>query len=374
MPGTGSMFFIFLTSFLAASLARAQSVELAGRFYARSSPSFGKKDADDYWSGRKSNVLGILQPGTRAEILRTKMMPSGNSAFFVKVTEGALKGKEVWFYQRKGIDERRVKVAASPSPIPAKPEIPTEATSGSECAGGTCHSPTQNSSAISAIDAVVKKAQPRFGLSDLYTKAVNNNGKGDDDLYGVRNFRTVLDGLVYRGGANNTYPKDKRDWRKNENPLQRDGLQNLCEQGFDTAIYLYPTNFKSAPPSVECVTKDGKHNKLTYLNHVASDNNAATKKILKMVHERLKDPRNKKPLYLHCWNGWHSSGYMSSVILRQFCGTSANDAVNYWNKNTDGNNKGATYDRIRERIRNYRPDPALAISPEVRKQVCLPTK
>ena len=40
---------------------------------------------------------------------------------------------------------------------------------------------------------------------------------------------------------------------------------------------------------------------------------------------------------MHCWNGWHASGYISALSLRQFCGVSGSDAVAYWIRNTDNN-------------------------------------
>jgi hypothetical protein len=44
-----------------------------------------------------------------------------------------------------------------------------------------------------------------------------------------------------------------------------------------------------------------------------------------------------------CWNGWHASGYISALSLRQFCGVSKSNAVAYWIRNTD-NNDGPEYD------------------------------
>ena len=67
----------------------------------------------------------------------------------------------------------------------------------------------------------------RYRLADATQKLVDNKGNGYENLYGVRNFRAVLGGIYYRGGANNAYHRTNK--RGNENPLPSDGLQNLTE-------------------------------------------------------------------------------------------------------------------------------------------------
>jgi hypothetical protein len=83
----------------------------------------------------------------------------------------------------------------------------------------------------------------RYRLSDARQKLVDNQGNGFSLLYGTRNFRSVLNGVYYRGGANNYYHKTNK--RDNMNPLPTDGLQNLCEEGFSTALYLYSANYSA---------------------------------------------------------------------------------------------------------------------------------
>ena len=82
------------------------------------------------------------------------------------------------------------------------------------------------------------------------TKIVDNRGDGFDDLYGTRNLRPILHGVAYRGGANNYYHKTNK--RKNNNPLPKDGLQNLCTEGF--SFYLLIQNqldlWKKANPAI----------------------------------------------------------------------------------------------------------------------------
>ena len=88
-------------------------------------------------------------------------------------------------------------------------------------------------------------------------KITDNIGKGNDSLYGTRNMRTILYGVAYRGGANNFYHKlNKRD---NHNPLPEDGLENLCNQGFSTAVYLYGTNFSESKKQFDMLKKEDEY-------------------------------------------------------------------------------------------------------------------
>jgi hypothetical protein len=207
----------------------------------------------------------------------------------------------------------------------------------------------------------------RYAFPDVYAKLVNDHGDGFEDLYGVRNFREVIPGLVYRGGANNLYNKNGK--RANNNPLPQIGLTNLCEEGFANAVYLYSTNYSKSAHAADC--KSGRSNAahLDYLQKSPLLYKSAVKDILQIVYDTI-EGKTAGPVYVHCWNGWHASGFISAVILRQFCGFSGDQAVNYWNKNTDGNNRGKEYDKIRANLRAYTVDPAYAISPETQAQIC----
>ena len=85
-----------------------------------------------------------------------------------------------------------------------------------------------------------------------------------------------------------------------------------------------------------------------------------------MTYESISNP-NKGPLYLHCWNGWHQSGYVSAVLLRQFCDLGPEEAVllegisNAWNNG---------YDRIKTAIRDFQPYDDITISAEVKEKIC----
>ena len=209
--------------------------------------------------------------------------------------------------------------------------------------------------------------QSRYPLQDVFTKLVNNRGDGFEALYGTRNFRAVLSGVVYRGGANNAYNKYKK--RDNSNPLPPEGLENLCKEGFATAIYLYPTNYELAAHSAACQSvRTGQDHSLQYLQK-SPFNSSQRKEMLRLVRDILSG-NTEGPLYLHCWNGWHASGFISALILRQYCGFTAEQAVDYWNKNTDGVNVGSAYDSIREQLRKFTPIAELTVSDDIRGRVC----
>ncbi|NJL26146.1 MAG: hypothetical protein HC902_13940 [Calothrix sp. SM1_5_4] len=203
----------------------------------------------------------------------------------------------------------------------------------------------------------------RYGLRNLDEKRVNDRGNGFDGLYGVRNFRQVLRGVFYRGGANNLYHREKR--RDNRNPLPDDGLYNLCSEGFKNAIYLYATGFKKAPPVVNCESSVQGRNRLVYEQLSFA---SKTRAILERVHAAIVNPE-QGPVYAHCWNGWHASGFAAAVSLRQFCGMDGDSAVAYWIRNTDGND-GRSYDGHKRRIREFIPYSDLQIDPATRSRIC----
>lgn len=207
----------------------------------------------------------------------------------------------------------------------------------------------------------------RYGLRSAAQKLVDNRGNGFENLYGTRNFRAVLNGVFYRGGANNAYHRTSK--RNNSNPLPNDGLENLCQEGFTTAIYLYSTNYASAPHTVNCRMNDGSPNQLTYKQvSILSASNSEIRSVLELILEHVRVPA-RGPVYAHCWNGWHASGITAAYALRQFCGFSGEQAVRYWNENTDGNN-GSSYEGVRSKIRAFRPFPGLELTAAERTVLC----
>lgn len=212
--------------------------------------------------------------------------------------------------------------------------------------------------AFSIVDEA-KTYKDRYGVNSPDTKITDNRGRGREYLYGTRNMRSVLHGVMYRGGANNVYFSPPRD---NRNPLTKTGLVNLCREGFGSSIYLYSTNFHTAPKTVYCESTPGE------VDYLQIDPYNKTEKILDLVHKRIKG-QLEGPIYAHCWNGWHYSGLISAIALKQFCGYSSDQALSYWIRNTDGNSKG--YESIKTKIKNFKPDPRFQITAEEQSAICM---
>ncbi len=210
--------------------------------------------------------------------------------------------------------------------------------------------------------------QERYSSNDLLYKITDNRGDGYDSLYGTRNLRTILHGVAYRGGANNYYHKSAK--RHNHNPLPNDGIRNLCNEGFSASVYLYRQNFESAPVRDTCGCVSGSWNEHKYYQFDYNDQNHIYE-MLKLVHASAVND-SIGPIYLHCWNGWHASGLLSALCLRQFCGFDKWQAINYWDLGTDGANNSPRYQVIREIIKNFEPYPDLMITDDLGNRICPP--
>ncbi len=208
----------------------------------------------------------------------------------------------------------------------------------------------------------------RYQEKDLLYKIVDNKGNGFDNLYGTRNLRPILHGVAYRGGGNNYYHKENK--RKNSNPLPNDGVDNLCKEGFSNSIYLYRTNWESAKKKSECKCVNNSKNNLTYSQYDYFEESHVYE-MMKLVYESATD-KHSGPVYLHCWNGWHASGYMSAIILKQFCGYSDLNAISYWDLCTDGTNTSPRYNSIREKIKAFTPYPEFILKDSIGNKICPP--
>ena len=208
----------------------------------------------------------------------------------------------------------------------------------------------------------------RYNEKDLLTKIVDNRGDGFKELYGTRNLRPILHGVAYRGGANNYYHKTNK--RKNSNPLPNDGLENLCNEGFAHSIYLYRTNWESVEKSKSCNCVNNTENNLTYSQFDYFDREHI-RQMMELIYESAID-KHAGPVYLHCWNGWHASGFISAVILKQFCGFSDLDAVTYWDLGTDGANTSPRYNSIREKIMAFEPFDEFKLEDSLGNKICPP--
>ena len=208
--------------------------------------------------------------------------------------------------------------------------------------------------AIFSCGAKATSVEDDFGLTNLYDRAINDQGKGVPELYGTRNFRVVLKHTLYRSGGNNSYLPVPR---ANQNPLPPVALENLCLAGFQTAIYNYTTNFDTAQKSLVCMK-----NAMRYLQ---IDPKYKAKELLTLVKWHID---NNKVMLDHCWNGHHASGLLSAYVLMQYCSWNNANALQYWIKNTDGDSDG--YDSIKQRIKDFVPYPELMISVEKQKEIC----
>ncbi|MAP01736.1 MAG: hypothetical protein CMD01_02820 [Flavobacteriales bacterium] len=220
---------------------------------------------------------------------------------------------------------------------------------------------------------------PAFAFSSLYfkkrykeehllKKIVDNKGDGFDSLYGTRNMRPILHGVAYRGGANNYFHKTQK--RKNNNPLPNDGVLNLCREGFSSSVYLYKSNWDSSFSKNSCSCVNNTLNNLSYyqLNYFDSID---VDKMIHLVYNSALDS-SVGPVYLHCWNGWHASGFIAAILLKQFCGYSSLDAVNYWDLCTDGTNISPRYNFIRDKIKAFKPIQKYTINDSLGNLICPP--
>lgn len=209
----------------------------------------------------------------------------------------------------------------------------------------------------------VEKYKKLYSLEDVYKKQTDNKGNGNVALYGTRNFRVVLHGIYYRGGANNKFNKHAK--RDNQNPLPQEGLENLCKQGFSEAMYFYKDNYDESEKIIAC----GKEQNLEYLQ-LASLKSGNEKALLLQVHKHIKGEISG-PMYGHCWNGWHASGYAAAINLMQFCGWDNKKALAYWRKNTDGNDT-KEYKNVMTKVVKFKrfDDKDLQITNEEQKLIC----
>ena len=166
----------------------------------------------------------------------------------------------------------------------------------------------------------------------------------------TRAFKTVIPGLLYRGGG-----------AGGKVPLTQEALKGLCEAGFSLAVYGYTEGFRGTQ-QIHCTDSiSGQHNMLTYIAGEASEL-AFEQDVMNRIHTVVANP-NAGPVFVHCWNGDHASGELASFGLRQFCEWSGPAATAYWSRNQHG---AAPISRIRK----FNPNPALGIAEEDRAVLC----
>jgi len=167
---------------------------------------------------------------------------------------------------------------------------------------------------------------------------------------GTRQLLTVLPGVLYRGGG----PGGQR-------PLPPSVLRALCEAGFSLAVYAYDIGW-SNPGPIACKNKiTGQANTLTYIAGRATDPAFKTQ-FLSRVRSVAVNPA-RGPVFVHCWNGYHASGELAAVALRQVCGWDGGTASAYWRRHSGG------FPLI-SRINKFQPQDSLDVPSDVRAQLC----
>jgi hypothetical protein len=165
-------------------------------------------------------------------------------------------------------------------------------------------------------------------------------------FHGIRDYREVMPGALYRGGANN-----------GRLPLRKEQLNALCEAGFGTAIYLYKTGF-SGPSTIQCSKGSLKY---IYEGWEGAGRAAVDQDIYDTI-------KNKgKPVFVHCWNGIHATGAVAATALMQFCGVSPQKAVEYWKV---GVAPKVQYPSVIHNIESFQPNLKLQLTSEEKDQYC----
>lgn len=198
--------------------------------------------------------------------------------------------------------------------------------------------------------------------TSIYTKINGNKGEGALEFKGVRNLRPVLNGVLYRSGANNNYGPVIS--RSNDNPLSFQTLLNLYESGFRRAYYLYSSNFdKAGWPAMTSVLNEVN---MDYVSLVPKNDSLAKIILTDIFHSITGD--SSGAILVHCWNGWHMSGLVSAYALIQFCDFKPDQAWEYWKACTDNNYAG--FPKIKARIFAFLPDEKIKITNEKKQEIC----
>ncbi len=173
-----------------------------------------------------------------------------------------------------------------------------------------------------------------FGLSLGANASVGN----------LQRFYEVMPGALYRGGTTEGVGRAA---------MKESSLKALCENGFSQAYFLYG---KPSKPTVRCNAGEIRYSQKNWKK---------PQPILEDIYNNIQ--RNSGPVYVHCWYGVHASGYVSAVALRQFCGYSAERAVEYWKSYIA---PSLQYQEVQTLIRNFKPDSRLSLSESQKSTYC----
>ena len=186
----------------------------------------------------------------------------------------------------------------------------------------------------------------------IESASLTTQNKDANARYGVSNYKTVMPGVLFRGGSSTSV-------RDQKGPLSGSSQEALCNDGFDSAVYGYSTGWKGGDKSVNCAG-----GQLTYTMK-RWDRPADLREVLKTVRDIIVE--KKGAMYVHCYFGVHASGYIVTTALMQFCGLSASEGVAYWNSNVA---KSIQYEKVQKMIRSFQPYSDLTISAADQARVC----
>lgn len=171
----------------------------------------------------------------------------------------------------------------------------------------------------------------------------------------IKDFQTTISGILYRGGS------------RGQNPLSETQLKHLCEEGVGHAIYTYDTGFKKAPART-CTMKDGRPGKIEY-SYFRFLDKKGIEDSMRAIHNSIVNPAVGST-FVHCWNGWHASGEIAAMALKQFCDYSNAQATEYWKTNIGDKGNLPKYGRVLSRIENFHPIPSLKLSLKEQAAIC----
>ncbi len=194
---------------------------------------------------------------------------------------------------------------------------------------------------------------PFAGLDE---KIVDEGGKGPPNLQSLINLRAVLPSRLFRSGVRIS-PKSA---------ISVEALKQLCEAGMTEVYYLYSGPL---PQNIVTCFRNGQLEQIRYKHALVTRSNVKyQEEVLAAVHALIVSDK-LGVILLHDWAGLHAAGYISAIVLRQFCEFSPSAAQSYWRRTADGKPIAREAALLR-RIEAFQPNPAWTIPIERQASVC----
>lgn len=184
--------------------------------------------------------------------------------------------------------------------------------------------------------------------------AQNSMAQGADPAF-IKDYKAALPGVLLRGGS------------RGARALSEDQLQRLCQDGVGHAIYTYDTGFSPAPART-CKRRDGSQGRIEYSYFRFLDKKGIDAS-MRAIHNSIVNPASGS-VFVHCWNGWHASGEIAAMALKQFCDYTDEQAIEYWKENIGDKPNLPKYGRVLARIRDFQPDPQLKMGLKAQRGFC----